>query len=102
MDAKEQKAEEDRQINLIKSHMPGVYQLIRERAASDGNGVYMSVRRAARGEPDCFYAIEGGRVVGTPFVRAVTPEIAQLIVQFGVTFLCMLPARPVEENHGSH
>jgi hypothetical protein len=39
------------------------------KAAVVGNEVFVWVRRGLRGEPNCFFAIEGSRVVGQPFNR---------------------------------
>ncbi|MDP9902626.1 hypothetical protein [Variovorax ginsengisoli] len=100
MDAEKQKAEEGRQIKLIRDSLPGVHQAIRERAAVEGNDVYATVRRGLRGEPDCFYAFEGGRIVGTPFATTVTADLAAQIVQFGATFLFMLAPTARKDAHG--
>lgn len=79
------------EIALIKASMPRVYAAIKEKAAVIGNDAYTLVRRGARGEADCFYAFEGGRVVGTPFCQAVTADVAMLMVEFGVGFVCVWP-----------
>lgn len=78
-------------IRQITEHMPGVHQAIKVKAGEIGNQAYELVRRGARGEAGCFFAFEGGRVVGTPFGAAVDPEVAQLMVQFGATYLVMWP-----------
>lgn len=77
--------EVERQIVEIKTHMPAVYQSIQDKADDIGKLAYSLVRRGVRGEPNCFYAFERGRVVGTPFAaQSVTDEIARYMVQFGV------------------
>ena len=102
MDAK-QEAESNRQIKVVKDHMPRVYQAIREAAEVRGAGFYNLVRRGMWGEPNCFYAFEGGRVVGTPFEGPVSDEVAAQIVQFGAAFVMMLaPAKDSGGADGTH
>lgn len=79
-------------IRQITDYMPGVHQAIKDKAGEIGGRAYELVRRGARGEVGCFFAFERGRVVGTPFGAVVDPEVAQLMVQFGATYLCMWPA----------
>lgn len=88
-------------INEIKQHMPGVYASIQRKAAQIGDDAFKLVRRGLRGEPRCFYAMEGGRVVGTPFDIAhydmVVASIA--LLEFGRAEVCIWPeppARPVQ------
>lgn len=92
MEMNQQTAERVAQlISEIKAHMPDTYAAIKARAAERQSGVYETVRRGLAGEANCFYAIEGGRVVGTPFdLPNVMPELAAQIVQFGCRFVCML------------
>ncbi len=77
---------------LIKTGMPQTYEAIQRRAAVQGAGVYTLVRRAVRGEANCFWAMEGGRVVGTPFAAShpVMAVVAQGLVQFGCAHVCIL------------
>ncbi len=71
-------------IAEIKQYMPETYKSIKERAYLVGNDTYTLVRRGLRGEPNCFYCIERGRVMGTPFaVSGVTDLIARQMVEFG-------------------
>ena len=56
---------------------------IEEQYTSAGNAGDLTVT-------SCFYAVEGGHVVGTPFAQAVDPALAGLIVQFGLGFLFLL------------
>lgn len=79
------------QIELIKASMPAVYQAIKAKAAEIGADAYGLVRRGARGEPDCFYAFEAGRVVGAPFCQSVAADVAVAMVEFGVSFVCIWP-----------
>jgi hypothetical protein len=77
-------------IEEIRRFMPETYKAIQDRAKVSGNNVYAYVRRGLRGEADCFYAIEGGRVVGTPFaVSDVDAMLARYMVQFGCQHLVM-------------
>ena len=82
------------QLAEIRDHMPEVYAAIKAKAAEVGNVAFELVRRALRGEACCFWAIEGGRVVGTPFQgHPIEADIAQAMVQFGCGF-CVVWAEP--------
>lgn len=85
------------QLQVIKTCMPRTYADIQARAAEQGKAVFALVRRALRGEPGCFYAVEAGHVVGTPFDQPVTVEAAQLMLRFGVGFLVMWPLAATED-----
>lgn len=93
-------------IQEIKSHMPLTYSTIRRKAGEVGNEAYALVRRGLRGEANCFYAFERGRVVGTPFaLKDVPPEVAMTMVTFGSTFVCIWGAiAPVSAGaaHGAN
>lgn len=78
-------------IALIKTHMPQTYAAIQDKAAEVGNVAYQWVRQACNGQPNRFYAVEAGHVVGTPFDQAVTADLAALMVQFGCGFLVLWP-----------
>ncbi len=76
----------------IKAHMPETYKAIVARSADTdlGRQAFSLVTRGLRGEPNCFYAIERGHVVGTPFdAPDVTAELAAYIVRFGCQHLVM-------------
>lgn len=77
----------------IKASMPDVYKavLLAERSPHVGAAVWAWVGRGLRGEPDCFYAMEAGYVVGTPFARegAVSMEAARDMVRFGLTHVAI-------------
>lgn len=90
----------DKVVATIKAHMPQVYAAIQAKGAEIGREAFALVRRAARGEPDCFYAFEGGRVVGQPFCQAVMADIAILMVEFGSTYLVIWP-QP-KDGDGAH
>lgn len=75
----------------IKAGMPETYRAIQARAASV-DGTFQLVRRALRGEPNCWYAIERGRVMGTPFnLGGVMDEVAGYMVRWGCTYVCIWP-----------
>ncbi len=75
-------------IEEIKAHMPETYKSIQEKAAAIGRPAFEWVRRGLKGEPNFFYAFEGGRVVGTPFNRLdIMPDIASYLVQFGCSHI---------------
>lgn len=83
----------EEQIAQIKAHMPEVYKSIQAKAGSIGKPAFALVRRGLRGEANCFYAFEQGRVVGTPFTLAdVTRDIAQYMVTFGCTHVVIWAA----------
>ena len=84
----------------IRDRMPSVYRAVQEAAKARGNQVYAWVRAGLRGEPDRFYAIERGRVVGTPFCQAVMADVAQQMVQWGCDYICILPAE--QQNEGTN
>lgn len=85
------RASERQQLATLQQHMPIVLGMVRERAAVMGNEVYALVRRGMRGEPGCFWAMERGHVVGTPFSgQAIEADVAALMVQFGCQHVCIL------------
>lgn len=77
-------------LEEIKRHMPETYRAIQDKAADIGNQAYAFVRQGVAGQANRFYAVEAGRVVGTPFdLPGVPDEVARILVQFGCTFLIM-------------
>ena len=77
-------------VQLIKAQMPDTYEAIKDKASDIGNDAYSLVRRGLRGEANCFYAMERGHVVGTPFnLPNVQDDVARLVLQFGCTFMVM-------------
>lgn len=90
------------QVAEIKTHMPETYKAIQAKAELIGREAYAHVRHGLAGRPNRFYAVESGRVVGTPFdLPGVADEVARVIVQFGVTFLIMwAPEAQVENGNG--
>lgn len=94
-------------IALIKARMPDTYANIQLKAKQPGVKAYELVRRGLRGEPNCFYAFENFKVVGTPFTleHEDALPIALYMVQFGSTFCCIYGDRlkkKAEVAHGTH
>ena len=92
-------------IEEIKRHMPQTYQAIKAKAAVIGNEAFVLVRRGLRGDANCFYAFEAGRVVGTPFnLVEVARDIAQYMVTFGVSHVVVwaAPADLQGATNGTH
>lgn len=90
-----------RLLNEIKGYMPETYKCIQAKAAPEqlGAAAFGLVRRGLRGEPNCFYASEGGRTVGTPFVQldgGIMADVALAMVCFGARFwvVWQQPATP--------
>ena len=78
-------------LQTIKAHMPQTYAEIKRLADARGGEVYRLVRQGCGGQPGCFYAVEAGHVVGTPFgADQIDPIVAQSIVQFGASFLMLI------------
>ena len=74
--------------------MPKTYAAIQAQATGAlGREAFALVRRALKGQPNCFYAIEGGHVVGTPFVdmAATLQEVVTLGLMFGIGFMVVWP-----------
>lgn len=89
-------------LQTIKARMPNVYAAIKARAAEAGQGVYGLVRRGLRGEPQCFWALEAGHVVGAPFDgHELQPQVAALMVQFGCSHVVMF-GNLEGAGHGAH
>lgn len=89
------KADVSGMITEIKDYMPAVYDAIKARSVLVGNGAFELVRRGLRGESGCFFAIEGGRVVGTPFYdHPVMSQVGRAIVEFGCAYVCIWPDMP--------
>ncbi|MBY0455245.1 MAG: hypothetical protein K2Q11_10255 [Burkholderiaceae bacterium] len=107
MDTPRAAVDVEAKIAQIKVHMPNTYASIQEKARHIGGQAYELVRRGLRGERNCFYAIEGGRVVGTTF-DASHPEISLValsMVDLGVdSCVTIWPVwtRPWEINRGTH
>lgn len=86
----EQQVDVEGQIAVIKASMPQTYQGIRDKAKVIGNEAFALVRRSLKGEPNCFYAIEAGWVMGAPFnLVGVDAELARYMCEFGCRYLIM-------------
>lgn len=83
-------AEVEQDLQRIKSHMPETYKAIQAEAARIGNAAFATVRRGCAGQPNCFWAMEGGYVVGTPFSQSeIQRDVAQHMVSFGCAYACI-------------
>lgn len=88
-------------VARIKAHMPATYRAIQERSALVGKVAFGLVRRGLRGETNCFWACERGHVSGTPFSDdEIERDIAQLMVQFGSTFVVIWGKEAVPQAGG--
>lgn len=85
-------------LGVIKTRMPETYDQIKRKASEQGDEVYGLVRRGLRGEANCFWAVEAGQVVGTPFAQdhPISAVVAQALVQFGCAHVCII----AEVAHG--
>jgi hypothetical protein len=102
MDTRTAKVDVTALIEDIKRFMPETYASIKAKAEEVGTDAYVLVRRGLRGEPNCFYAFERGRVVGTPFnLPEVTRDIAQYMVMFGCAHACIFAMVQKEVAHGA-
>lgn len=102
MDTRTTKVDVAALIEEIKSHMPETYKSIQAKAKVIGNDAYVLVRRGLRGEANCFYAFERGRVMGTPFtLTEVARDVAQYMVTYGCTHLCVFAILEKELNNGT-
>jgi hypothetical protein len=80
----------EEQVATIKAQMPETYKAIQAKAQAIGRGAFGLVRRALKGEENCFWACERGIVVGTPFAEhEIQADVARLMVQFGASFVCI-------------
>lgn len=70
-------------IATIKAKMPRTYASIQAKATEIGRQAFAMVRRSIAGEPNLFWAMEAGYVVGTPFAaeQRISADVAQLMVQ---------------------
>jgi hypothetical protein len=91
-------------LNEIKAHMPMTYREIQDKAKAIGNDAFRYVRHGVSGQANKFYAVERGRVVGTPFdLPGVSDEVARIVVQFGCEFLIMwAPEAQKGKADGTH
>jgi len=80
-------------LDTIKTRMPNVYKAIQAKAVDIGDEAYSLVRRGLAGQAGCFYALEGGHVVGTVFGRGDPRmhQLAEFLVFFGCAHVCIWP-----------
>jgi hypothetical protein len=104
LDTQGQRENVESQIAQIKAYMPSVYKSIQSHAAPGalGREAFALVRRGLRGEANCFYAFEAGRVVGAPFAQAVMADVAQAMVEFGTRHCVIWPMRVDGVANGAH
>lgn len=106
MDTKAASIDVKAKIDEIKRFMPETYASIKAKASAIGNEAFVQVRRGLRGEANCFYAFEQGRVVGTPFtLTEVARDVAQYMVTFGCVHVCIwadMRNQPSEATDGAH
>jgi hypothetical protein len=103
MDTRTAKEDVSAKIEDIKRFMPETYAAIQQRAYEIGNDAYVQVRKGLRGEPNCFYAFERGRVVGTPFsISNIMDVVAGNMVRFGCAYVCIWPTAPAQPAGGAN
>lgn len=105
-------------LATIRQHMPETYRAIKARekgviedhdgqrvvvVPAYGTDIYALVRRGLRGEPNCFWAMERGYVMGTPFnVAGIQESVAWGMVQYGCAHACIFQEPKREAAHGTH
>ncbi|MDO9235987.1 MAG: hypothetical protein Q7U28_08145 [Aquabacterium sp.] len=90
MDTRTAKIDVTGKISEIKQFMPETYASIKSKSEAIGNEAFVLVRRGLRGEANCFYAFEQGRVMGTPFTLTdIARDVAQAMVTFGCAHVCI-------------
>ena len=103
MDTRTTAIDVNAQISEIRDFMPETYQSIQAKAAEIGNTAFALVRRGLRGEPNCFYAVERGKVVGTPFTNLQgAGELADMVRKFGCAYVCIFQAPASGGANGAH
>jgi hypothetical protein len=107
------------QIQTIKTKMPETYKAIQDRdkgitqmvggtratlVPAYGAEVFSLVRRGLRGETNCFWAMEGGYVMGTPFtLEDSSRDTAWAMVSYGCLHVCIFrPLFMCEAAHGTN
>lgn len=87
----------------FRSHMPETAKWVDAKRAEYGaEHVNACIKRAMKGEPGLFYAMERGNVLGTPFPAShpIAPDQA-LAVQLGCSFAGFI-AEPTGAPHGAN
>jgi hypothetical protein len=100
---KPNRQEIDRQAQAIKLTMPHTYAAIQRKAGEIGRSAFALVRRGLGGEPNCFWAMEAGHVVGTPFAAGhpINAAVAEAMVSFGACWVVIWPEQATEAQ-GQH
>lgn len=101
MDEKQIQAAIEKKVAEIKAYMPNTYASIKDRAAKV-EGTFALVRAALRGKPNAFYAIEAGRVMGTPFTGEIQRDVAHMMTTFGVDHVVIWEVQTTGENNGTN
>jgi len=87
MDTTRTASEVESKIAEIKASMPETYKSINAKAQNIGREAFALVRRGLAGQPNCFWCMERGRVMGTPFAgHPIEADVALAMVQFGCSF----------------
>lgn len=95
--------EVEHQIGEIKAHMPETYKTIQAKAQEIGKQAYALVRAGLRGEPNRFFAMERGLVMGTPFnLLGLQEEAAVQMVRWGCAYVCIFGQPLQEVQDGTH
>jgi hypothetical protein len=90
MDTRTAKQDAGEQLAIIKQHMPATYKDIQDKQARLNGGVNQLVRRGVSGEPNCFWAMERGYVVGTPFsLPDIQQDVAWAMAGFSCAHACI-------------
>lgn len=93
MDTVTRQAVEEK-VELIKKSMPKTYKTIQQWAEEMGDRqgtVFARIRRGLAGKPNCFWAMEAGHVVGTPFQNhPVAQDVTYGVFVWGSHHVCVL------------
>ena len=65
----------------IRAHMPETYKAIQDKSKKIGNAAFLLVRRGIRGEPNCFWAMENGGVVGAPIGSRIAAKLPGVVLR---------------------
>lgn len=81
-------------LETMKQCMPRTMECIEDRVQHFGPEARALVRRALRGERGCFYAIEGGHVMGNPvgLDGGTLQALGDHVVILGCSHVCIWPA----------
>lgn len=90
-------------LQRIKSHMPGVYAAIQQKASVIGGKAYALVRAGCAGKPNHFWAMENGHIVGTRFqIPELDRDVAHTLVAYGLDCLVVWPESvPAQQQEGA-